>query len=406
MMGDSVFWVWAQQVFGEGSAMPWYIHQNFPGGLEGFYRSGPRCWNALDYITEQQAASLVKVQLEAARTKLEYVKKLGWSVVTPECEKYPGRLRNISDPPAVLYRKGRMPDCENLPVVAVVGARQATEESVDFSRAIGFQLASGGAVVVSGGALGVDGAVLSGVISALGTGMSILPVDLDSPYLVRNMHLRSKLLETGGVLLSEYFSQRDPGRGSFHQRNRLITGFSHCVVLVQAGEKSGTMIYARHALKQGRPLFVYPGPAGAPEFAGSRRLIREGARPVSSGWEILEYLSGLGIGAAPAADRDRESPEERTVLPLEREDGPEPEKSLSALLADSKEQAGHGEQVLKALETGAKTIDELEDQTGLEAGELLGILTQLELEGRVETGSGQRYSRKPAGKGAPWALDQ
>ena len=150
--------------------------------------------------------------------------------------------------------------------MAVVGARQATEESVDFSRAIGFQLASGGAVVVSGGALGVDGAVLSGVISALGTGMSILPVDLDSPYLVRNMHLRSKLLETGGVLLSEYFSQRDPGRGSFHQRNRLITGFSHCVVLVQAGEKSGTMIYARHALKQGRPLFVYPGPAGAPEF--------------------------------------------------------------------------------------------------------------------------------------------
>ena len=94
------------------------------------------------------------------------------------------------------------------------------------------------------------------------------------------------------------------------------------------------------------------------------------------------------------------------MLPLEREDGPEPEKSLSALLADSKEQAGHGEQVLKALETGAKTIDELEDQTGLEAGELLGILTQLELEGRVETGSGQRYSRKPAGKGAPWALDQ
>ena len=83
MVGDSAFWIWAQQVFGEGSPMPWYIYRNFPGGLEGFYRSGPRCWNALDYITEQQAAALNKIRLESAQVKLEYAQKLGWNVVTP-----------------------------------------------------------------------------------------------------------------------------------------------------------------------------------------------------------------------------------------------------------------------------------------------------------------------------------
>ncbi len=394
MVGDSAFWIWAQQVFGEGSPMPWYIYRNFPGGLEGFYRSGPRCWNALDYITEQQAAALNKIRLESAQVKLEYAQKLGWNVVTPECEKYPGRLRNISDPPAVLYKKGELPDWESVPFVAVVGARKATEESLDFARTIGFQLASGGAVVVSGGAVGVDGGALSGAVSALGSGVSILPVDLDSPYLAKNMALRSKLLETGGALLSEYFFQRNPGRGSFHQRNRLITGICHCVVLIQAGEKSGTMIYARHAAKQGRELFVYPGPAGAPEYVGSRRLIQKGARMVSSGWEILEYLSGLGGSFAPAAVWQDQEPHAAWVPRIGGNAGEEREESQAPLLADSsKERSPQERQILRLLEAGEKTIDELKDQTGLEAGELLGLLTQMELEGRVETAPGQRYRR-------------
>ena len=104
-----VFWMWAQQAFGPGSGTPWHIYKSFPGGLEGFYRAGPRCWNRLDYVSEVQTESLAVCTAEEAMARLEYALRLGWQAVTPECEQYPQELRNISDPPAVLYIKGGAP---------------------------------------------------------------------------------------------------------------------------------------------------------------------------------------------------------------------------------------------------------------------------------------------------------
>lgn len=383
-MMHKVFWVWAQQVFGEGSALPWYIYRNFPGGLEGFFRSGPRLWNSLDYITEQQVAAMGLTSLEAARAKLEYAVQLGWETVTPECEKYPGELRNISDPPAVLYSKGGLPGPEDGPLVAVVGARKALEESQEAAKSISYQLASGGAAVVTGEAPGIDSAALSGTLSALGKAVCVLPVDLGSPYMAKTGRLRQRVLETGGVLVTEYFSQRNPAQGGFHLRNRLITGLCQKVVLVQAAEKSGTMIYARHAAKQGRKLFVYPGPPDAPEFAGSRRLIAEGAAPVRSGGEVLEEDGArVRAGAFPAPK------------PLAPEYAQEDWERPVPMLADS----GGGsppeqEALLTLLESGEKTADELEEQSGLPLGTLLKNLTLLELAGKIETVPGRRYRRR------------
>lgn len=370
-----VFWMWAQQAFGPGSGTPWHIYKSFPGGLEGFYRAGPRCWNRLDYVSEVQTESLAVCTVEEAMARLEYALRLGWQVVTPECEQYPQELRNISDPPAVLYIKGARPQELTGPKVAAAGARKALPESLDAARSIGYQLATAGGVVVTGEAVGVDAGVMEGVIAAGGRAVCVLPVDLSSPYMAKTAHLRRRVLEQGGALMTEYFSQRSPAQGGFQLRNRLITGLCPKVVLIQAAEKSGTMIYARHAAGQGRRLYVFPGPEGAGEFAGSRGLLREGAVPVYSGSEVLGTDRAIAMETPTAVKSPEGEPSKKQGLP-ERQ-----ELSLE-------QQA-----VLAQLEEGPHTVDELTEGCGMDPGKLLRLLTRMEMQGLIESAPGRRYSR-------------
>lgn len=379
-MDHRAYWVWMQHAFGQGSRLPWELNKRYAGGVEEFFQSGPKLWNTLPFLTERQAASLFDFSLNEAEAQIEYAEKVGCTVITPECEKYPEPLRHISDPPAVLYVKGELPDLEDRPVIAIAGARKALDVSVEAARKIGYQLACGGAVVVSGGAVGIDAAALTGAMDALGRVISILPVDLSSSYVSKNASLRREIPEKGGALVSEYFMQGQPSLGSFQVRNRLITGMSTGIVLIQAAKKSGTMIYARHALEQNRDVFVYPGPEGAPEYEGSRGLLRDGAKAVTCGEDVLEEY-GYRYSAAPSdflpPEPDYEGLFDDLVLPEE------------LALGDSG--APEGSRILAALEGGPLTVSQLEERTGLNAGALLSQLTELELEGRVESVSGRRY---------------
>lgn len=394
-----VLWMWAQQAFGPGNRTPWHIHRNFPGGLEGFYREGPRCWNRLDYVSEVQAESLAACTLEEAMARLDYAMKLGWHVVTPECEQYPQELRNISDPPAVLYSKGAQLQEIPGPRVAVAGARKALPESMDAARSIGYQLATAGGVVVTGEAVGVDGCAMEGVTLAGGRAVCVLPVDLSSPYMAKTSHLRQRVLELGGALVTEYFSQRSPAQGGFQLRNRLITGLCPQVVLVQAAEKSGTMIYARHAAGQGRKLYVFPGPERAEEFAGSRRLLKEGAMPVYSGGEVLGTDKALApediarVAGEPEpvkAPARAAKPRKGRLQPMLADSGREPPAEQT--LPPAQELPPEQQAVLDQLDS-PRTVDELAEGCGMDAAKLLRLLTRMELQGLVESVPGRRYRR-------------
>lgn len=389
-MDDRVYWIWVQQAFGEGSPMPWRIHRSYPGGLREFHEGGPKLWNTLGSVTEQQAAGLYAFSLKEAEARLEYAGKVGWRVSTPECEKYPEALRNIFDPPAVLYLKGKLPDVDHVPAVAIAGARKAREGSERAAEAFGYQLASGGAVVVSGGAIGVDAAALKGAIAAEGTAVSVLPVDLGSPYLIQNAALRRLVTEHGGALVSEYFSLRNPNRGTFPMRNRLITGLCCGTLLIQAAQKSGTIMYARLAAEQGRDVFVYPGPEDLrdlPEYAGSRGLLEDGAKAVRQGEEILEEYAvrfrekGTAVRLFPGSPGGPSLPREKTPVLAD------PSAAGPAGLSPE------AEKVWMALEGEPLSVGQLEERTGLGAPELLGILTELELDGSVRSRPGKRYSR-------------
>ena len=396
-MDNRAYWIWMQQAFGAGSPLPWRIHRSVPGGVEAFYQGGPRLWNSLGGIREQEAAALFSFSLEEAQAQLEHALKVGWEVLTPACEEYPQALTHIYDPPAVLYGKGKLPDMDSRPALAVVGARKATPETQEKAREFGYQLALGGAVVVTGGAVGVDAAVALGAIGGGGPVVSVLPVALNSPYLSKNHFLRQSILEKGGALLTEYFAQQTPGFGTFQVRNRLITGLACGVLLLQAARKSGTVMYASYAKDQNRDVFVWPGPQGDPAFAGGWDLLEDGAKAVERGEEILEEFQyrSAGRGKIISLPAPRAWQAEEAAIPVLADPG------LPAL---SQAQAA----VLAALTDTPQAVAQLEEAAGLPAGQLLGALTELELLGLAQSHQGKRYSRlispgggysPPAGRG-------
>ena len=396
-MDNRAYWIWMQQAFGAGSPLPWRIHRSVPGGVEAFYQGGPRLWNSLGGIREQEAAALFSFSLEEAQAQLEHALKVGWEVLTPACGEYPQALTHIYDPPAVLYGKGKLPDMDSRPALAVVGARKATPETQEKAREFGYQLALGGASVVTGGAVGVDAAVALGAMSGGGPVVSVLPVALNSPYLSKNHFLRQSILEKGGALLTEYFAQQTPGFGTFQVRNRLITGLACGVLLLQAARKSGTVMYASYAKDQNRDVFVWPGPQGDPAFAGGWDLLEDGAKAVERGEEILEEFQYrfAGRGKIISLPAPRAWQAEEAAIPVLADPG------LPAL---SQAQAA----VLAALTDTPQAVAQLEEAAGLPAGQLLGALTELEVLGLAQSHQGKRYSRllspgggysPPAGRG-------
>ena len=403
-MDNRAYWIWMQQAFGAGSPLPWRIHRSVPGGVEAFYQGGPRLWNSLGGIREQEAAALFSFSLEEAQAQLEHALKVGWEVLTPACGEYPQALTHICDPPAVLYGKGKLPDMDSRPALAVVGARKATPETQEKAREFGYQLALGGAVVVTGGAVGVDAAVALGAMSGGGPVVSVLPVALNSPYLSKNHFLRQSILEKGGALLTEYFAQQTPGFGTFQVRNRLITGLACGVLLLQAARKSGTVTYASYAKDQNRDVFVWPGPQGDPAFAGGWDLLEDGAKAVERGEEILEEFQYrfAGRGKIISLPASRAWQAEEAAIPVLADPG------LPAL---SQAQAA----VLAALTDTPQAVAQLEEAAGLPAGQLLGALTELELLGLAQSHQGKRYSRllspgggysSPAGRGRAPAAEE
>ncbi len=391
-MDGRAYWIWLQQAFGAGSKKPTRLNTQYPGGVEEFCLGGPKLWNVRRDLTDKEAASLQAFSLSQAEARLEYAEKLGWLVLTPDCEKYPEALRNIPAPPAVLYVKGNLPDVDAVLSIAVVGSRHATPEVQAAARRFGYQLAASGACVVSGSAQGVDSEAQTGALSLPGSRViSVRPVSLDSSHPVQNAKLRDMICQRGGALVSEYFSMGKPELGTYSVRNRLITGLCRGVVLLQAAPRSGTMIYASHALDQNRDVFVYPGPEDSLEFAGSRELLADGARKVICGEDVIaEYDISPGGGPPPRLselleDLPLRRPEKRTRTP--REKAPALADSLSGLSPQSR-------QVLEALGREPLSVGRLEESTGLPASALLGILTELEVEGVAESLPGKRYIRR------------
>jgi DNA processing protein len=249
-------------------------------------------------------------------TELQLCREHGLRIVTEADEDYPPGLRDIPDPPGVLFVRGRL-EPRDVMAIGVVGTRHATQYGLRQAERLGEGLTRAGFTVVSGLARGVDAAAHRGALQAQGRTLAVLGSGLLKLYPPEHRGLSEQIAESGAVL-SEAPLRAKPLSGAFPQRNRLISGLSLGVIVVEASLRSGALITAEHAMEQGREVFAVPGPIDSHVSHGCHRLLREGARLVESVDDVLEELGPLAGVASLGDDRDVRHPAELQLNDQER----------------------------------------------------------------------------------------
>lgn len=291
---------------------------------------------------------------------------------------FPAALEDLPDAPAALFARGRITALTE-PQVAMVGSRTPTTGGRQNARAFARHLAAQGLVITSGLALGVDGEAHRGALDAEGITIAVLGSGLDHIYPPEHASLADEIVAGGGVILSEWLPGTEPRRGHFPRRNRLISGLASGVLVVEASVKSGSLITARLAGEQGRDVFAIPGSIHNPLARGCHRLIREGAKLVETGQDVLEEL-------APTLRRQLEA--SAAVLSRAADTATDSATEGPAPVRDPDQQ-----RILDLLGHDPQPADTLIEASGLTAGEVSSILLMLELAGEVSTLPGGLYVR-------------
>jgi DNA processing protein len=302
---------------------------------------------------------------KAVEKELHLLREIGGRVITLKDEEYPKRLRDIYDPPALLYVRGELKKEDEL-AVSIVGSRKTTPYGRWFTEKVSQELARYGVTIVSGMARGIDSLAHWGAISGGGRTIAVLGCGVDVIYPSENRNLFAKIIDHGAIL-SEFPIGSPPEGGHFPRRNRIISGLSIGVVVAQASEKSGSLITAGYALEQGREVFAVPGNVGTESSRGTHRLIKEGAKLVESSEDILEEI----------LPQWRRGGEATPKVEAPRPDLPEEERVLYELL---------GETPLH--------IDVMIRESRLDPGKVSSILLNLELKGLVSQWPGKCFSKK------------
>lgn len=299
--------------------------------------------------------------LQAAGEIVSKINQLGWTVLFCDDKSYPAILKTIpaGDVPPILFKTGN-DITEDEKMIAIVGARHATEQGKRFAYNLAYSLAQTDITVVSGMAEGIDSAAHRGALDAGGKTVAVWGNSLDTVYPPSNKELAKKI-EDKGVILSEYLPGTKPDRAHFPERNRIISGLCDGVIVVEAGKKSGALLTASQALLQGRSLFAVPGAPSAKMSEGTNQLLKNGARLLTSIDDIFEELPRL-------------KGEVISKQFVQRPDITESEKAIIKLFTD-----------------GPKQVDNLSRSVNLPVPELMEFLLALELKGVVREISGKRY---------------
>lgn len=281
---------------------------------------------------------------------MDQIQRKGIQVLIREDDSYPARLREIDQPPPVLYLRGSL-NGDDAWTVAVVGTRRVTVYGRQVAEELSTFLASNGITVVSGLARGVDAIAHDSALKAGGRSIAVLGSGVDRIYPPENTSLAERVIQHGAIL-SDYAPGTPPDGINFPPRNRIISGLSQAVVVIEAGDTSGALITASFAADQGREVFAVPGNIQAPQSKGTNRLIQEGAHPLLKPEDVLEVLQLERIPQMRAA---------RTVIPADKT-----EASLLNLLGNE-----------------PVHIDEIRNQAGLPIEKVSATLTLMELKGMV-----------------------
>jgi len=356
-MNDKRFWIGFTLVKGIGAVRFQRLLDRF-GDAEA-------AWGANPVELAEAGLSLKLIErLVAIREKVdlsrlwENTQSKGIQVLTWEDEAYPQRLKEIEQPPPVLYLRGELIPEDDW-AVAIVGSRRVTPYGRQVTEEIGAFLAANGVTVVSGLARGVDAIAHKAALKAGGRTLAVLGSGVDRIYPPENRALAEEIF-TRGAVLSDYAPGTPPEASNFPPRNRIISGLSMAVIVVEAGETSGALITAQFAAEQGREVFAVPGNILAPQSKGTNKLIQQGALPLLSVNDIVQTLNLTRVGQHKAA---------RKVLPAD---------DVEAKLLD-------------ALSEEPLHVDEIRNQTDLPVEKVSATLVMMELKGMVRQVGNMHY---------------
>ena len=307
---------------------------------------------------------------EAERAAQKDIKLVTWVD-----DGYPALLKQIADPPMVLYVAGSV-DVLSVPSVAVIGTRRPTVYGRETARRFGFQLSGAGYSVVSGLALGIDTEAHTGAVQAKGRTVAVLGGALDCLFPKENAGLARSMVEQGGAVVSEYPFGRQPDRQTFPMRNRIVSGLCKGVLVVEAPSNSGTLITVNQALDQNRCVMAVPGRIDSPASQGCHKLLREGARLVTALEDVIEEMQDLMAGM-------KRSPGQAEAA-VARSAEKRPESVLSA-----EERA-----VMVLVDTEGLAVDEVVRGSGLDAGKVNALLVGLQIKRLIRLLPGGLIARR------------
>ncbi|MCL2105614.1 MAG: DNA-processing protein DprA [Oscillospiraceae bacterium] len=405
-MTDAIYWIWLQKALGISSSLRTQEIVDAFGGAG----AATQIFESSDY-ERRISGVFTNLQLERlGRTPFSEAEKIAGEcaarsvhILSPDDGAYPARLRELMNFPLALYVLGSLDCLRQRLGIAIVGTRRADRKSVDIAARLSGSLVRAGCVIVSGGALGIDSAAHRGALSAGGKTVAILGCGLWADYLPENGQLRGNIMENG-ALVSEYPCDSPPLARHFPTRNRIISGMTVGTVVVEAGERSGSLITATCAAEQGRDVFAVPGDAFGSTYMGANKLIREGAKPVFSAMDVLEEYELLYPELLDMRRAERHL-ERRTMDPAEvpvkaaappKKARPAPKQQKAPArpkepAAPARELSQEQRNILELLEEEALHIDALRQRTELTPGALSAALITLEMDGLVRQTPGKIY---------------
>lgn len=389
-MSDIKYWVWYSLVAGVATRND-DILSAFPDP-EKLYSAGHNEIVNSGAVNSPRLKRILSTPISKAEEIVETCKRNGWHILSPESEDYPDDLRKLNDMPIVLYVDGDL-SCVNKGVaIGVVGTRKPGNESIAIATKFSAQAAAAGAVIVSGGALGIDSAAHEGALLAKGKTVCVLGCGLGTDYLRENEPLRREISKSGAVV-TEYVPFAKASIYSFPSRNRIISGMSKGVLVVEAGEKSGSLITARRAAEQGKEVYAIPGSVLSTAYTGANKLINDGARAVSSVEDMLRpysvmYPDIINLKKIEEISEKFKIPEVEEIQEKKKAEPPKEKKPLA-------EGFGKTVETVYAL-FGNEPLhpDEISLMSGLPFSEVVSALFKLEFEDYIKQTDGKNYVLK------------
>lgn len=366
-----------------GSRTLWRILERFGSGVAALEAPSSHL-NAVAGFPTAAALRAPELNKKVERA-LERCTASEMRVLTWRDREYPGRLRHLTDPPALLFCRGDL-GLLSAPAVTVVGSRRSTEYGRRVAERLAAQLAGRGVVVVSGLALGIDGAAHRGALEVGGDTIAVLGsgVDVIQPSSHRALGLR---IVREGLLLSEFLPGEPARAHHFPRRNRILAALGAVVVVVEAGERSGAFITVEHALDLGRDVYAVPGPIDAPHSRGCNALLQQGAHVVTSAMDFARELDLLDVGRRGGGRGKGRGEGQRDPDPVSGS----PEASVRT--AEPGRLTAVARRVWGVLEEQPVGIEQLAHLTRLDSGRVLAVLTELELAGWVAQEAGMRFRK-------------